>query len=186
MDIKVKYDSTTDLEIQATSEHRLTDATWPWHSPILGHWAFTGPRASPPIDDRLGHPLLHMWLEPWAPPCVFFGWWFSPRELWGSWLVHIFVPDRGMQTPSAPWVLSLAPYLGTLCSAQWMTVRIHFCICQALAEPLRRELYETPVNKILLASAIVCGFGGCLLDGSLSDAVSGWSFLESLLQTLSL
>jgi hypothetical protein len=29
-------------------------------------------------------------------------------------------------------------------------------------------------------------FGGCLWDGSLSGAVSGWSFLLSQLQTLSL
>ena len=29
-----------------------TPASWPWHSPTLGHWAFTGPRASPPIDAR--------------------------------------------------------------------------------------------------------------------------------------
>ena len=28
----------------------------------------------------------------------------------------------GLKTPSAPWVLSLAPSLGTLCSVQWMTV----------------------------------------------------------------
>jgi hypothetical protein len=33
--------------------------SWSWHSPILRHRTFTGPRASPPIDDRLGHPLLH-------------------------------------------------------------------------------------------------------------------------------
>jgi hypothetical protein len=26
-------------------------ASWPWHFPIMGHGAFTGPRASPPIDD---------------------------------------------------------------------------------------------------------------------------------------
>ena len=39
-------------------------------SPTLGHWTFTGPRASPPIDVWQGHPLLHMWLEPWVPPCV--------------------------------------------------------------------------------------------------------------------
>ena len=38
--------------------------SWFWHSPILGRRAFTGPRASPPIDDRLGHPLIHMQLEP--------------------------------------------------------------------------------------------------------------------------
>jgi hypothetical protein len=37
-----------------------TPSSWPWHSPILGHRTFTGPRASPPIHDRLGHPLLHM------------------------------------------------------------------------------------------------------------------------------
>jgi hypothetical protein len=41
-----------------------TPAPWPWHSPILRHKTFTGPRASPPIDDRLGLPLLHMQLEP--------------------------------------------------------------------------------------------------------------------------
>jgi hypothetical protein len=29
-----------------------TPASWPWQSPILGHRAFTGPTASPPIDER--------------------------------------------------------------------------------------------------------------------------------------
>ena len=64
----------------------------------------------------------------------------------GYWLVHIDVPLMGLQTPSAPWVLSPAPSLGTLCSVQWMTVSSHFCICQELAEPLRRQLYEAPVS----------------------------------------
>jgi hypothetical protein len=64
-----------------------------WHSPTLGHQAFTGPRASPPIDALQGHPLLHMRLEPWVPPCVLFGWWFSLWELWGNWLIHIVVPS---------------------------------------------------------------------------------------------
>jgi hypothetical protein len=27
-----------------------TPASWPWHSPVLGHIIFTRPRASPPID----------------------------------------------------------------------------------------------------------------------------------------
>ena len=45
--------------------HQLThSASWPWHSPILGHRNFTESRTSPPIDDRLGYPLLHMQLEP--------------------------------------------------------------------------------------------------------------------------
>jgi hypothetical protein len=34
--------------------------SWSWHSPILGYRAFTGPRASPPIDDQQGHPLLQI------------------------------------------------------------------------------------------------------------------------------
>jgi hypothetical protein len=106
---------------------------WPWHSPILGHRTFTVPRASFSIDDRLGHPLLHMQLEPRVPPRVFCDWWFSPKELWGYCLVHIDVPLMGLQTPSAPWVLSLAPSLGTLCSVHWMTVNI-YCICQSLAD----------------------------------------------------
>jgi hypothetical protein len=38
-----------------------------------------------------------------------------------------------------------------------MAVSIHFCICQALAEPLRRQLYQAPVSKLLLASAIGLG-----------------------------
>jgi hypothetical protein len=90
-------------------------ASWLWHSPTLGHRTFTGWRASPPIDDQLCHPLLHMQQEPWVPPCVLFGWWFTPWELWEYWLVHI-VPTMGLLIPSASWVLSLAPSLGTLCS----------------------------------------------------------------------
>jgi hypothetical protein len=37
-----------------------TPASWSWHSPALGHNIFAIPRASPPIDGQLGHPLLHM------------------------------------------------------------------------------------------------------------------------------
>jgi hypothetical protein len=36
-----------------------------------------------------------------------------------------------------------------------MAVGIHFCICQALAKPLRRQLYQAPVSNLLLASKIV-------------------------------
>jgi hypothetical protein len=32
-------------------------------------------------------------------------------------------------------------------------------ICQALAEPLRRQLYKVPISKHFLASTIVLGFG---------------------------
>ena len=82
--------------------------------------------------------------------------------LWGYWLFHIVVPARGLQTPSAFWVFSLVPSLRILCSVQWMAVSIHFYICQALAEPLRRQLYQDPVSKHLLASTIVSEFGNCI------------------------
>jgi hypothetical protein len=55
----------------------------------------------------------------------------------------------GVQAPSAPWVLSLAPSLGTLCSVQWLAVSIHFSICQALAEPLRRQLINQRADSPL-------------------------------------
>jgi len=40
-----------------------TPASWPWHSPVLGHIIFERPRTSLPNDGRLGHLLLHMQLE---------------------------------------------------------------------------------------------------------------------------
>jgi hypothetical protein len=80
-----------------------TPASWPWHSPVLGHMIFERPRASPPIDGRLGHSLLHMQLETQALGGVGRGYW----------LVHIVVPlIIGFQTSLAPWVLFLAPSLG--------------------------------------------------------------------------
>ena len=85
----------------------------------------------------------------------------------------------GLQTPSAPWVLSLAPSLGTLCSVQWMTVSIYFCICQALAEPLRRQLNQAPVSKLLLASTIVSGFGGIFM-GWIPKWDSLWMVIPSV------
>ena len=130
-----------------------TPAFWPWHSPTPGHRTFTGSRASPPTDDLPGHPLLHMKLEPGVPPCVLFHWWFSPWELWGYWLVRIVLPPMGLQTPSAPWVLSLAFPLGTLCSVQWMAVSIHLCICgSALWQSLSGDSY----NRLL--SVNICWY----------------------------
>jgi hypothetical protein len=62
--------------------HPPTPVFLPWHSPTLGHRTFTGPKAFPPTDVQQGHSLPHMQPEPWVPPCIFFGWWSSPWELW--------------------------------------------------------------------------------------------------------
>jgi hypothetical protein len=69
----------------------------------------------------------------------------------------------GLQTPSAPSVLFLTPPLWTPCSVQgWLRGSTSVFICQALAEPLRRQLCQDPVTKHFLASNIVSGFGNCI------------------------
>ena len=53
--------------------HPPTPASSLMNYSTLGHQAFIWPMASPPIDAWQGHPLLHMRLEPWIPPCVLLG-----------------------------------------------------------------------------------------------------------------
>ena len=87
------------------------------------------------------------------------------------WWVHIVVPPMVLQVLSAPWVLSLAPPLGTLCSVQWLAQSMFLCICQALEEPIRRQLYQASVSKCLLTYTMVSGFGDCIWDGSQGGAL---------------
>jgi len=140
-------------------------STQPPTPPLLSALRFTytgevqaGLTVSPPFGAQQGHPLLHMQPEPWVSPYVLFGWWFSPWELW---LLHIVVLT-GLQAPSGPSILSLTPTMGTPFSVQWLAVSICLCICHALAEPLKRQLYQAPVSMHFLASAILSGFGGCM------------------------
>ena len=81
----------------------LTPASWSWHSPVMGQIIFPRPRASPPIDEQLGHPLLNMQLETQALRGT------------GQFILLFFLQGYS-QSPSAPWVLPLAPSLWTLCS----------------------------------------------------------------------
>jgi len=117
-----------------------------------------------------------MQLDPEVHPCVLLGWWFSLWELWGIWLVDIVVLPMGLQTSSVPSILSLTQ-LGSLCSVQWLAVSIPLCLCQALADLLRRQLYHTSVSKHFVALAIVSEFGGCMWDEFPGGGVSGWPFL---------
>jgi hypothetical protein len=69
-------------------------------------------------------------------------WWFRLWELWGGgvcWVEVVVLPMES-QTSSAPSVLSLTPPLGFLGSVQCLAVSICLCICQALPEPLSRQL----------------------------------------------
>jgi hypothetical protein len=96
------------------------------------------------------------------------------------WLVDIVVLPMGLQTPSAPSVFSLTPLLGSPCSTQWTIGSICLCICQALAEPLRRQLYQAPVSKHFLAFTIVTGFGGWLYMGWIPRWGSLWMAFPSV------
>jgi len=122
-------------------------------------------------------------LETCVTSCVLFGWWFSPWELWVVWLVDIVVLPMGLQTPSAPSVLSLTPQLDSTCSVWWLAACI-ICVCQALTEPLRRQLCQAPISKHFLPSAIMTGFG-CLHMAWISRWGSLWmTFLSISVSTL--
>jgi hypothetical protein len=119
-----------------------------------------------------------MQLEPWVPPFILLGWWSSPWELMGQgsgWFILflLLLSCKPVQLLRS----SLAPPLRTPDSVQWMAMNIHFPNCQALPEPLRRQLYQAPVSKHLLASTIMYGFGNCIWDGSPGGTVTGRPFL---------
>ena len=96
------------------------------------------------------------------------------------------LPSMPDKAPSDPSVFPPIPPLGSLCSAQWLAVSILICIGQDLGKPLRRQLYQVPVSKHFLASAIVSGFGVCRWDIFPGGAVSEQPFLQFLLHSLSL
>ena len=73
--------------------------SWSWHFPILGHSTFIGPRASPPIDGQLGHPLLHIQLESQVPPFLFSDWWFSSKEFSGVLISSYWCSSYGASNP---------------------------------------------------------------------------------------
>ena len=118
-----------------SSLHRNKDLSWSWCQAELSCTTYPA--------------------GPMSPSMSIFGWWFSPWELWGFWMVDIVILPMVLQTPSAPSVLNLTPPLGSLNLVQWLAVIIHLCICQALAEPFRKQLYQAPVSKHFLAFAII-------------------------------
>jgi len=79
--------------------------------------------------------------------------------------------------------------LGTPFSVQWLSVSILLCICQVLAEPLRRQLYPAPVSNISwhpqYPLGLVAVYGMDLQVGQSLNCPGG-PFLQSLLHNLSL
>jgi len=98
---------------------------------------------------------------------------------WELWLIGVVVL-MGLQMPSAPSILSLTPPRWTPFSVQWFAASICLCIYHALAEPLRRQLYQAPVSIHFLASAILSGFGGCMSMGWILRWGSLWMSIPSV------
>jgi hypothetical protein len=103
------------------------------------------------------------------------------------WLVGwYFCSSYGVANPFSSFSpFFLTPPLRTLWSVQWLAASICLCICQALEEPLRRQLYKAPANMQFLASTIVSTFGDSIWGRSSVGAVSGHFRLYSILCWLS-
>jgi hypothetical protein len=91
-----------------------------------------------------------------------------------------------LQTPLAPTVIAMTSTLRSPYSVQCLALYVYICMWPALPEPLRGQLYETPVSKHFWASAVLSGTGVRRWDGSLGGAVFGWPFFQFLLHSLSL
>jgi hypothetical protein len=120
-----------------------------------------------------------------AGACVLLGWWLSPWQFCGVWLVDIAVLPTGLQTPSTPLVLSLTPPLGTPSLSPIVG-------CEHLPLYLsrsRRASQETAISgsfsKYFLVYTIVSRFGYCILGWTPKWVISGWSSLQSVLYTWS-
>lgn len=155
----------------------------PLHLRIPLHWGIKTSQDQGPLL-----PLLQN-KAPWVAQCVLFDWWFSPWKLWcvcvggSDWLILLFllwICKPSIFSSFSPFCNSLivdpifSPVVG--CHHQ-------LCICQALVESLRRQLYWASDSKHLLASTIVSEFGVCIWGWSPAGAVSGCHFILSLLNT---
>jgi hypothetical protein len=105
--------------------HPPTPSSLPWHSSALGYQAFTGPRPLLPlIPNRAILCYICGWSQGSLHVYTLVGS-LVPESSGGVWVVDIVVLPMGLQTHSAPPVLSLTPPLGTLCLVQWLAANIH-------------------------------------------------------------
>ena len=148
----------------------------PWHSLTLRHQTPSGPRAT--TDVQQGHSLLHMWTEPWVPPCVLFGWWNRQQELQGSGWLTLLLLLGGFKT------IQLLQFLLQLLHPGPFAQPMVGCDHPPLHLPgSGRAFQETAISdshqqvQYVLASSIASRFGVCIWDASPGGAFSGWPFL---------
>ena len=150
----------------------LPPAHRPTHSHFLAlafppHWGIEPSQDQRPLLSLMTDQANLSYICSWSHEFLHVTLWLRVQSLGAlGILVSSSCSSYGAANPLSSLVLFLAPPLGTLCSVQWMAVSIHFCIFQALGEPLRRQSYQAPVSEHLLAFTIVSGFSDCMWDGS--------------------
>jgi hypothetical protein len=136
-----------------------TPVSSPSHSSTLGHRAFT-------------EPLLPLLPEK-AILCYICGWSHGSLHVYS--LVGGLVP--GSSGGLVGWCCSsygvvnsfssFSPFSNSSIGGPVLSPMVgcdhRLCTCQAVAEPLRRQLYKAPVGTHFLASTIVSAFGDCRL-----------------------
>jgi hypothetical protein len=137
-----------------------------------------------PSATPLSHPLLPCFYEgapppthPLPPPCpsISLHWGIKTSQDRGPPLT--LMPDKAPSAPSPDSSIGI-PVLSPMVGCE--TSHLY---CQALAEPLRRQLYQIPVSKHFLASEILSQFGfSCGIDPQVVQSLGGLSF--SLCSTL--
>jgi hypothetical protein len=134
------------------------------------HWAIKHPQAQGPLLPLMSNKAILCYICNWSHASLHVYSLFggpNPGSSCGvgrGWSVDTDAPSMGLQTSSAPLVPSPTPPSGTPLSVQWLAASICLCICQALADPLRRQPYQAPVSKHFPASTIAPGFGDCIWD----------------------
>jgi hypothetical protein len=74
---------------------------------------------------------------------------------WGrSGRLTLLLPPCDCKPPQLLQSLLQLLHRGTLRSVQWLAASFHLCICQALADSLRRQPYQVSISKHFPASTI--------------------------------
>ena len=152
-------------------------------TPFFLLWHFLTPEQWTPSGPKTSHPSLpHMWPATWVPPCVFFAWWSTSRELWGgggSLVCSHCYSLYGAENPSAPWITSPIPPSENPKLVQWLAVSIYLCISQVQEQSFWRQPYQVNISKHFPASKLPwmqAAFpGGLLCWGSNSVLCACWS-----------
>ena len=145
-----------------------TPVSFPWDSPTMGHRAFTGPRASPPIGDWRDHPLLHMG--------------------WNHGSLHVYSLFGGLVPMTSG--VHIVSYCCSSCEVAnpfsslgtFSNSSIGDTVLSPMVDWEHLILYlsgtvRASVSKHLLASTVVSGFGDCIWDGCQEgQSLNGLSF----------